>query len=125
MSTPMENLRAIADALGNIEGVRTSKIGLEPNITPEDYPIVRIVPPRLNGFEVIGLRKVTLNVYYGTALQAFDGLDTVYEALFALEERIIDAIEGGPWRGFFRETITDEDRLTTYKMFMSRFEVML
>ena len=47
MATPMDLLRYLRTALAAVAGVQTCRIGLEAGITPDDYPIVRIVPAEL------------------------------------------------------------------------------
>jgi len=40
----MALLETIRNKLATVPGVKTCKIGLEANILPEDYPMVRLVP---------------------------------------------------------------------------------
>ena len=46
-TTAMTALEAARDALALIAGVASCKIGLEANISPADYPLIRVVPSRL------------------------------------------------------------------------------
>ena len=39
-------LKQIKERLTNLDGIKTLKIGIEPNISPSDYPIIRIVANR-------------------------------------------------------------------------------
>jgi len=117
-------LEAMRAALESVTGVKTCKIGIEPNMTPDDYPIIRLVPSRLYPLEVSGRRRVEVMVYYGAPMHSFDGMAALYGELLRLEAAIIGVIEAGAWVGLHKDTITDEDRLQTYKLFMSRFEVM-
>jgi len=126
-------LTRLQTALAAIPGVATCQIGLEATITPDDYPLIRIVPTRLRTTD-IGARVIDVTVYYGADLQAAtEGLPAVYADLLAWESLIIDAVlfavvragqaEGVYLRTRFVDTVTDEDRLPHYKLFASRFEV--
>ena len=42
----MAALEAVRNALAALPGVTTCKIGMEDNISPADYPLIRIVPGR-------------------------------------------------------------------------------
>lgn len=125
MPTPIEILRQIATDLEAVTVVTTSRVGLEPAINPNDYPIIRVVPSRLSHAEALPRRKLDVDIYYGAKVQAFAGMDAVYEALLAMEQEIITIMESGQggYLALFQETITDEDRLETYKLFVSRFLV--
>jgi hypothetical protein len=46
-TTVMTTLEAARDAMALIAGVASCKIGLESNISPADYPLIRVVPSRL------------------------------------------------------------------------------
>ena len=137
MMTLLESLR---DALAAIPGVQSCKIGLEANISPDDYPIIRVVPSQagavdsdLDGLPVV--RKVETLIYFGAPIQPFDDvpdaggrvrLEKLYAALFDLEAAIIAALAGelpGVQGVEYRDTITDEDRLETYKLMAVRAEI--
>lgn len=118
-------LETLRDALAKIETVKTCRIGLEPNITPDDYPIVRLVPSRvLPGANPIE-RRLELWVYYGVPIhEAAAGIESVYSGLLGLdaEVRRVMRTAGAGFGVRFVETITDEDRLEHFKLFASRFE---
>lgn len=80
-------------------------------------------------------RKGDLLIYFGMPLQPFDDvpdaggrvrLEKLYKALFDMESAIIAKLSPAP-AGItalrYRETITDEDRLETYKLMAMRVEV--
>ena len=46
-TTVMGHLDGLRAALAKLPGVRTCKIGLETNISPGDYPMIRIVPSEI------------------------------------------------------------------------------
>lgn len=126
----MQALEALRDALAAIPGVQTCRIGLEENITPDDYPLIRLVPSLAADGVTIGRRRMDLIIYFGMPLQPFDDtpdgsgrvrLEKLYAALLELEAQILDMIAQ---RGaLYRETITDEDRLDTYKLMAIRCSV--
>ena len=137
----MQMLEALRDALSAVDGVKTCKIGLEDNISPDDYPIIRIVPSKASAvdFDMDGLpvlRKVETLIYFGMPIQPFDDtpdadgrtrLEKLYAALFATEAAIITALTSAMpdvQVAQYLDTITDEDRLDTYKLMAVRCEVL-
>ena len=133
--TPWEILTQIKETLTTVPTVASCHIGLEANINPADYPLIRIVPTRLVPLDDVGDRALLeLTVYFGDALlEAADGLETVYARLFALEAQIREAVlftaqrtawaSGQRLTARYVDTLFDEDRLPHYKMMASRFEV--
>ncbi|WP_297440767.1 hypothetical protein, partial [Sulfurimonas sp.] len=63
--------------------------------------------------------------YYGFNLSEFDGLDAIYQKLYALEVEIKQAIDLDlePYLCKWVNTISDEDRIPEYKILCSSFEV--
>jgi hypothetical protein len=123
---PMFALMALRNALAVVAGVATCKIGLEVNMTPEDYPMVRIVPSLARHSPVIGLRETEVLIYFGKPIHEFEaGLEAVYRELFDMEAALIDAAESSGVYCEYRETVADEDRLieSGYKLFALRLAV--
>lgn len=133
--TPFETLTLIKETLAALPGVASCKIGIEANITAASYPLIRIVPTRLQA-EDPDMAKATLaiTVYFGNALlEAADGLEPVYEELLKLEamirEAVLFATARAAWQNGERlaitylDTVFDEDRLVHYKVCASRFEI--
>lgn len=133
--TPFEVLTLIEETLAALPGVASCKIGIEANVTAASYPLVRIVPTRLQADDP-DMAKATLSVtvYFGNALlEAADGLETVYEELLELEalirEAVLFAAPRAAWQNGERlaitylDTVFDEDRLVHYKVCASRFEI--
>lgn len=146
----MTGLEAIRDALAAMSSITfdesmvdswleyyagqtfTCRIGLEANITPEDYPIIRIVPSKIEPYGAIGYRnKCEALVYFGTQIQPFDDapdgdgrvrLEKLYAALFKMDAAIRDTIHAAGGQCF--ETTLDEDRLDTYKLMAVRFTLV-
>ncbi len=123
-TTTMNALEAARNALAAIPGVASCKVGLEAGISPADYPLVRVVPSRLTGGKPYGRRTIDALVYFGVKRTATEagGLEAVYGALFDLEREIRSALSILGAR--YVETITDEDRLDTYKLMAARFELL-
>lgn len=122
------------DILGNIKEtlqftdiVKTCKIGIESAISPDDYPLIRIVPARDEPATTIPRKKLDVIVYYGYPLSEADAgsLEAVYEWLCMMEDNIIAAMEScRDFTATWKDTVTDEDRLEAYKLFASRFTVV-
>lgn len=132
MNDPMAVLNALLIPLAAIPGVMSCKVGLEANLTPDDYPLIRLVPSTLTGDDP---RTLNLTVYFGSQLlEASDGLPLVYAELFRLDTAIREALlitavdanreQGGSLKIVYRETVCDEDRLPHYKLMAARFEVV-
>lgn len=136
----MTLLETIKAALATIPGIKTCRIGLEDDITPDDYPIIRIVPSHMTPGKVSSTgdhvtRKGDVLIYFGMPIQPFDDvadgsgrtrLEKLYAALFNVEARIIDALSPNQLGGMkvrYVETITDEDRIETYKLMAVRVDV--
>lgn len=133
--TPWEILTQIKATLATIPNIASCKIGLEANITPSDYPLIRIVPTRLAPEDEVGnSATLAMTVYFGDALlESADSLETVYAGLFMLEALIREAIlftakreawlVGNRMTARYVDTLFDEDRLPHYKMMASRFQI--
>lgn len=125
-TSAMPALEALRDALAAVPGVATCRIGLEANMTPADYPMIRVVPSKIGPAGVYGRRRAECLVYFGTPLHEFsDGLEALYSELFDLERQVVEIVEtsAAGYVGQYVETITDEDRLEAYKLFAVRCEV--
>lgn len=118
MMTALETLR---NALALISGVASCKIGIEPNISPDDYPLIRIVPSRITPGRPYNNRTADCLIYFGVDLALSEGLESVYTGLFALETSILGVVKAQGGR--YIETVTDEDRLDAYKLMTVRVEV--
>ncbi len=118
----MAALEGMRDSLATIPGVASCKIGLESNISPADYPLIRIVPSRINQ-DGMDTRNIDCMIYFGMAISESEtGLEADYSALFGMEADINAKL---PKMGaMYRETIADEDRLDTYKVMAIRCEVV-
>jgi hypothetical protein len=117
----MRNLEIVRDALAGIAGVASCKIGLEANISPADYPLIRIVPARIIPGKPYRNRTAECFVFLGAPVTNSEGLESVYAALFELEHSVLLQLQSLGCR--YIETDTDEDRIDTYKVFRLRVEV--
>ena len=120
-SRVMAELEATRDALAKIAGVASCKIGLEANISPADYPLIRVVPSRITPGTPYGNRTSEVLIYFGAATANSEGLEEVYADLFDLENSILRVVR--TLGGRYRETITDEDRMDTYKFMAARVDL--
>lgn len=117
---PAELLTA-RDALAALGEVASCRIGIENGISPNDYPLVRLVPSRFTPGKPFGNRTCEVLVYFGAKIANSEGLEEVYRGLFALEKVILDTLR--PLGARYIETVTDEDRLDTYKLMFARVEM--
>lgn len=116
-------LTTVRDALGQLDGVHTCRIGMESSLTPADYPIVRIVPSKLDeSMPRLGVRKAEALIYFGVAVHEFEeGLEALYEQLLAMERRLLTELRSMPDVSVRHlETILDEDRVDAYKLMALR-----
>lgn len=114
-------LLTLRDALAELDGLSSCQIGLEANISPEHYPLVRLVPARFTPGRPYGNRTCEVLLYFGARIANSQGLEEVYRGLFALETAILGSLRTLGVR--YVETITDEDRLDTYKLMAIRAEL--
>lgn len=117
----MAVLEAARDSLACIPGVKSCAIGIERNISPADYPMIRLVPVRITLGAPYNKRTSETLIYFGMNKAESEGLEAVYSALFELESQIIAKVK--ELDGRVIETITDEDRLDTYKLMTIRAEL--
>jgi hypothetical protein len=123
----MTRLEGLRDALALVPDVNTCRIGLEADIAPDDYPIVRVVPTQAKPSGFIGRQKVEVLIYFGLPIQAFDDeqdaagrvrLEKLYAKLFGMEAEVLAVVTAQ--NGIYLETMTDEDRLDTFKIMAIR-----
>lgn len=126
MSRAYDTLAALRDKLATVPGVATCKIGLEANMTPADYPMVRIVPGRLANGQTLGRRQHDVLIYFGRPIHEFtSGLEGLYAEMLDLEEALIAAMRSlqPGVTAHYRDTIADEDRIDAYKLMAIRATV--
>lgn len=117
----MATLEVMRVALAAIPGVASCRIGIEANIGPGDYPMIRLVPARIIAGRPYQARECDTLIYFGAPIANSEGMALVYQTLFALEARILTVLRAQGAR--YRETITDEDRLDAYKLMAIRVDI--
>lgn len=117
----MPALEALRDALALIPGVASCKVGIEPNISPADYPLIRIVPSRIIPGRPYTTRTADCLIYFGVDLATSEGLESVYDGLFTLESAILEVVKAQDGR--YIETLTDRDEMDAYKLMAVRAEI--
>ena len=117
----MAALEAVRNALAAIPGVASCKVGLEANIGPADYPMIRVVPARIIAGRPYNARECETLIYFGAPIANSEGMELVYTQLFQLEAGILSVLRAQGAR--YRETITDEDRLDAYKLMAIRVDI--
>lgn len=126
--TTYDVLVSVRDALAKIAGVKTCKIGMEPDITPADYPLVRIVPSVLRDGVPRGVaRECEALIYFGLPLhESVEGLEAVYQQLFAFEQKLLAAARSATAVGsvVLIETILDEDKIEAFKMMALKVKIV-
>ena len=111
-------LERLRDALGAVSGVRTARIGIEANMTADDYPMVRIVPQAIRNGQTGQTRQVEALVYFGQPIHEFTTtLEGEWQSLLAMEATLLQAAFGAPGMAVeYLDTITDDDRVDGYKL---------
>ena len=124
----MQNLTAVRDALALVDGVKTCRIGMEAGITPDDYPMVRVVPSRIEDTVVLlgAPRKCEALIYFGVPVHEFaDGLEALYSRLFDMEAALLAAMRSQTVCSVkYLETILDEDKVEAFKLMALRVELV-
>lgn len=127
-ASAMVTLEALRDELATLAGVATCKIGMEVNISPSAYPLVRIIPSSITPGRPYSARTLDVLVVFGAQITASQGLETVYEGLFSLEASIRESVQS--LGGRYISTVTDEDALpfvdgkpSPYKLMAVRCEI--
>lgn len=122
MPSVFPTLALLRDSLAAVPGVATCRIGLEANMTPADYPMVRIVPSRIDDGGVIGQRGTQVLIYFGQPIHEFTtDLEGQWAALLAMESSLLDKLRRTSALFFaYRDTFLDEDRVDAYKLLAIR-----
>ena len=114
-------LELVRDCLAAVEGVRTCRIGMEKNMTPDAYPMVRVVPSRLTNGAFISERAVDALIYFGQPIHEFTGgAEEQWRDLLAMEAELLQALGAAPFGFHHAETVLDEDRIEAYKLLAIR-----
>ncbi len=119
-------LADVKTALAAVSGVKTCRIGIENGLSPDDYPIIRVVPRRVEPGAAITRRNVTVLVYFGLPVSEADGgLEAVYSALCDMADNIRNAMDAATaFCATWQDTDFDEDQIEYFKLGVSRFLVV-
>lgn len=126
----MAALEAARDALAEIEGLAqigdevSCRIGLEADISPAQYPLIRIVPTRVVPGRPYHQRTAEITIIFGAQIADSEGLETVYAGLFDLEAAILAVCKAQGWR--YLDTITEPNPFEApraYKLLGVRVEM--
>jgi len=114
----MPLLELLRDQLATVPDVQTCRIGMEPAVTPDDYPLVRLVPTGIQNAMVLGRRRVELDVVFGLPVhESAVGLEQLHTQFLAFEAALIDAaLTGSGYFCEYRETVLDGDENAAFKL---------
>jgi hypothetical protein len=121
----LEIAKLAKTALTGIEGVQSVGIGIEPNLAPKDYPMIRIVPVESRPDNSLShYHNVQLDIYIGLADKfAKDGYEAIYQQLDNWEAEVVNRLNQVSGAAFFwKYTKQDEDRLQNVKVICLRVE---
>lgn len=115
-------LSTLRTSLAAVSGVATCKIGLEANMTPADYPMVRIVPSKIADDSTLGRRRTEVLVYFGEPIHEFTaGAESQWQSHLTMEAALVDkALRTANITFEYLDTILDEDRIDAYKIMAIR-----
>jgi hypothetical protein len=118
----MATLEAVRDQLRLIDGIVSCKVGFEEDLSPADFPMIRLVPSRIIPGRPYHGRECETLIYFGAPIANSEGMEAFYAAMFELEGKLLAVLRAGGHR--YRETITDEDRLDAYKIMALRVDII-
>ena len=131
MSKIFDFMAEMETKLKRISGVKTLAIGMEKGIGSKDTPFIRIIPESNSkqkqggGCQTGGYDQMTVQIIFGFDIKNKD-LPKLYESFYDMEEQIRETLVSkytSKGTVTFMHTVTDEDKLTTIKSAISRFEI--
>ncbi len=115
-------LLEIKNALLEMPGIDTVKIGLESNLTADACPFIRIIAqpsrPKPDSF---GITEMEIEIVYGEKVNIRTNLEETYQKIYETEKLIKDRLES--IGAFWIETVPDGDTLTNLKVSSIYFKV--
>ena len=116
--TTIQILTHLKQILTPINDIKTVKIGIEKDLNPTNYPMIRIVPTKSTKGDALGSEITQIDILVGGNLDAFDGLEANYTQLNEWEESIktILATNDDVATFIWQDTIHDEDKLLAVKL---------
>jgi len=119
-----EILETIKTERTGIPDIKTIGIGLEPNLTPDDYPSIRI-GPNTSWSKDYQHEYHTISLYIAFNLRDKIGFSAIYTKLYEIEaeirRRITPAI--GNYMVYHVDTTNDDDKIQGYKVLICRVKV--
>ncbi len=120
----LESVLFLKNLLSGIAGVQTCDVDLEPNISANDFPLIRIVAGRSQR----GDRKIThsITIYAGVDIKKHSGGKAAYIALYGIENAIratVPKINNGKLYNW-EDTISDEATLGNFRVLAIRYSVV-
>ena len=119
-------LDAMKTNLASIKGVKTCAVGLEANITPASYPMIRLVPTQFRKSDKAAHYRICdLAIYFGLPLvEGKTSAETIYKDLIEMETKVIDATRmGDTYRSTYQKTMVSTSEVEHYKLFCVFLEV--
>ena len=126
--TTYDVLVSVRDALAKVADVKTCKIGMEHDITPADYPLVRIVPSVLRDGVPRGVaRECEALIYFSLNVHEFeDGLEAVYAKMLEFEQQLLAAARAATAVAsvVLIETLLDQDENEAFKTMAMKVKIV-
>lgn len=116
--TTIQILSHLKQLLSTVTGINTIEIGIEKDLNPTDYPMIRIVPLKSSDGTVLGSEKTQIDILVGSNLSDFVGLEANYMQLNDWEEQIKTILGTNSQVATYQwqDTTHDEDRLPAVKL---------
>jgi hypothetical protein len=115
-------LEVLRDELATVPGVVSAKVGIEANMTADDYPMIRIEPSAIRYGGLTQTRAVDVLIYFGTPVHEFTtDLQGLLSDLMGMESAILTKLESSQVVRFdYDETVADEGRVDGYRLMAIR-----
>ena len=119
-----EALESLKNALAGAGDAKTCRIGFEATISPDDYPIIRVVPSETTAFCSFVGENTKCVIYFGHPVDESTtdesgeniGLEGVYQTQMAMRDEILERLRFSGLPIEYKGTIFDEDRIAGYKL---------
>ena len=111
-------LADLKQKLSAVQGLKTCAVGIEANLSPADYPLVRIVPNQFRKAESSHYRICDLYVYFGLPLtEGVTSIESIYSQLLEMEQQVIEATRiGDNYRSTYQKTIVSGSEVEHYRL---------
>ena len=115
----------VKNELVNISGINTVQVGIEAQMKPSDYPIIRIVPTKEFPAEYSSIKDgvdfmIVLGIINKTPLNDYE---VTYRELSGYADSVKGALQNSVNGNFrWKDTIHDNDEFQSYKRLIMNFE---